>query len=120
MNDFNNTNITIVFEPDEDAGIYEKGAPISVTDDAINEATEQVFVVELRLVSSVDPAGVNLTTQPSSLCKIIDYHDCKQFLSFKQIICYNSEVMLLIPLQQSELDLSYLATRTQNQSFLRP
>ncbi len=84
MNDFNNTNITIVFEPDEDApGIYEKSAPISVTDDAINEATEQVFVVELRLVSSVDPAGVNLTTQPSSLCKIIDYHDCKQFLSIK-------------------------------------
>ena len=62
MNDFNNTNITIVFEPDEDVGIYEKSAPISVTDDAINEATEQVFVVELRLVSSVDPAGVNLTS----------------------------------------------------------
>ena len=77
MNDFNNTNITIVFEPDEDAGIYELSAPIFVTDDDINEATEQVFVVELRLISSVNSATVDLTTRPSSLCKIIDYYDRK-------------------------------------------
>ena len=47
-------------------------APIFVTDDAINEATEQVFVVELILVDSLNPATVNLTTRPSSLCRIID------------------------------------------------
>ena len=50
----------------------ERGAPIPIVDDAINEATEQVFVVELRLVSSLDPVTVDLTTRPSSLCRIID------------------------------------------------
>ena len=72
MNDFNNTNITLVFEPDEDGEVSEKSAPIFVTDDAINEATEQVFVAELILVSSTDPATVDLTTRPSTLCSIID------------------------------------------------
>ena len=68
---------TVIFEPDEDAVTYEKSAPVFVTDDTINEAIEQVFVVELQLVSSVDLARVDLTTRSSSLCKIIDYHDCK-------------------------------------------
>ena len=78
-NDFNNTNITVIFEPDEDSLIVvnEKSAPVFVTDDDINEATEQVFVVELHLVSSLNPALVDLTMQPSSLCRIIDNHDCK-------------------------------------------
>jgi hypothetical protein len=70
--DFNNTNITLVFEPDEGAEVNELSAPIFVTDDAINEATEQVFVAELILVSSLDPATVDLTTRPSTLCRIID------------------------------------------------
>ena len=77
MADFNNTNITVIFEPDEDAAIYEMSAPIFVTDDAINEATKQVFVAELILVRSVDPARIDLTTRPSALCSIVDYHDCK-------------------------------------------
>ena len=77
MADFNNSNITVIFEPDEDAAIYEMSAPIFVTDDAINEAREQVFIAELILVSSVDPARIDLTTRPSTLCSIIDYHDCK-------------------------------------------
>ena len=47
-------------------------APILVTDDAINEATEQVFVAELKLVSSLDSATVDLTIRPSTLCRIID------------------------------------------------
>ena len=76
-NDFNNTNITLVFEPDEESVVNEKSAPVLVIDDDINEATEQVFIVELRLVSSVDPTRVDFTTRPSSLCRIIDNHDCK-------------------------------------------
>ena len=71
-NDFNNTSIIIVFEPDEDAEVNEKSAPFLVIDDAINEAAEQVFVIELQIVSSVNPTGVDLTTRPSSLCRIID------------------------------------------------
>ena len=69
--------ITVFFEPDEDSVVNEKSAPVFVTDDAINEATEQVFVVELHLVSSLNPASVDLTMQLSSLCRIIDNHDCK-------------------------------------------
>ena len=47
-------------------------ARIFVTDDAINEATEQVFVAELILVSSLNSTTVDLTTRPSTLCRIID------------------------------------------------
>ena len=72
MADFNNTNITLVFEPDEDGEINEMSAPILVTDDAINEAIEQVFVAELILVNSLDSATVDLTIRPSTLCGIID------------------------------------------------
>ena len=72
LNDFNNSAITLIFEPDEDQLISEMSASIPVTDDAINEATEQVFVVELRLVSTLDPSTVGFTVRPTSLCKIID------------------------------------------------
>ena len=72
MNDFNNTNITLVFEPDEDGEVSEKDVPISITNDAINEAIEQVFVAELLLINSSNPASVDLTTRPSTLCRIID------------------------------------------------
>ena len=70
MNDFNNTNITVIFEPNEDAEVNEKSTPIFITGDAINEATEQVFVAELILVSSFDSATVDLSTRPSTLCMI--------------------------------------------------
>ena len=72
MADFDNTNITLVFEPDEDGEINEQNVRIFITDDAINEATEQVFVAELILVSSLDSATVDLTIRPSTLCRIID------------------------------------------------
>ena len=71
-NDYNSSSITVVFEPDEDGEVNEKSAPIFITDDAINEATEQVFVVELILVSSLDSATVDLSVRPSTLCRIID------------------------------------------------
>ena len=79
MADFNNTNITLVFEPDEDGEVSDKSTPIFVTDDVINEATEQVFVAELILVSSLDPTTVDLSVRPSTLCRIID-NDRKQIL----------------------------------------
>jgi hypothetical protein len=72
LNDFNNTNITIIFEPDEDAETNERSVPIFVIDDAINEAIEHVFVAELRLISSINAAAVDLSTRPSTLCRIID------------------------------------------------
>ena len=71
--DFDNTNITLVFEPDEDVDqpVNEKSARIFVTDDAINEAMEQVFIAELMLVSSLDSSSVQIT-RPSTLCRIVD------------------------------------------------
>ena len=50
-------------------------APIYITDDAVNEAT-QVFILELILVRSL---RVDLTARPSSLCRIID-NDCKDVI----------------------------------------
>ena len=66
------TSALILFEPDEDAEVNEKSTPIFISDDAINEATEQVFVAVLILASSLDPATVDLTIRPSTLCRIID------------------------------------------------
>ena len=68
-------------------------APIFITDDAINEATEQVFVAELILVSSLDSATVDLSIQPSTLCRIID-NDRK----FKSILLLDQPIASLIPL----------------------
>ena len=89
MDDFNNSNITLVFEPDEDAEINEKSTPIFVTDDVINEATEQVFVAELIPVSSTDPATV-LITRPSTLCRIID--NDRKYESIVLLYYYESNV----------------------------
>ena len=72
MNDFDNTVIRITFEPDENAGVNEGAAPIPVVNDLINEADEQVFIVELRLIRSTNPAAIDLTIRPASICRIIN------------------------------------------------
>ena len=72
LDDFDNTVIRITFEPDENAGVNERAAPIAVVNDLINEADEQVFVVELRLISSTNPAGIDLIIRPASICRIFN------------------------------------------------
>ena len=72
MRDFDNTVIRITFEPDENVGINEGSAPIPVINDPINEADEQVFIVELRPIRSTNPAAIDLTTRPASICRIIN------------------------------------------------
>ena len=72
MQDFNNSIITITFDADEDAAISEKRAPVPIFDDAINEAIEQYFVVQLSLASSLNPAGVDISSRAASLGRIID------------------------------------------------
>ena len=64
--------IRITFHPDEDQNDNERAAPIAIIDDLINEATEQVFVVQLQLISSVNPGSIDLTTRQASLCRISD------------------------------------------------
>ena len=72
LEDFNNTVIRITFAAD--AGTFNdvKIAPIAIVDDLINEATEQVFIAQLRLISSVNPGSVDLTIQLATLCRITD------------------------------------------------
>ena len=72
LDDFNNSAIRITFEPDENAPDNERAAPIAIVNDLINEADEQVFIVELRLINSTNPAGIDLTTRPASICVIVD------------------------------------------------
>ena len=69
--DFNNTVIRITFFPDENV-FNDVNVPIAIVDDPVNEATEQVFIVQLQLISSVNPGLVDLTTRQASLCRIVD------------------------------------------------
>ena len=62
LGDFDNTVIRITFEPDaENVGTNEGASPIPVVNDLINEADKQVFIVDLHLISSTNPAGIDLT-----------------------------------------------------------
>ena len=72
LKDFKNTVIRITFYPDEYRADNILSAPIAIVDDQIDEAREQHFVVELRLISSMNPGSIDLTIQQSSLCRIID------------------------------------------------
>ncbi|MCG8622067.1 MAG: hypothetical protein MJE68_08760 [Proteobacteria bacterium] len=71
LNDFNDTVLTITFLADEDNPVNDIPLSIPITDDAINEANEQDFVVILNLTDSVNPALINLP-RTSTLCRIID------------------------------------------------
>ena len=71
--DFDSAPVIITFLPDEDSsGVVDIPSPVVIVDDVINEATEQVFVVQLELISSVNPHSVDLTLRSASLCRIID------------------------------------------------
>ena len=74
LQDFNNTVITITFDPDENLESIEgeKRASILIFEDDINEATEQVLVIQLALVDSLNPAGVDISARSTSLGRIID------------------------------------------------
>lgn len=50
---------------------------ISITNDNINEATEQVFIIQLTLARSIDPGKVNIS-RSTSLGIIID--DDREFI----------------------------------------
>ena len=72
INDFNSTVVTITFDPDEDTNNNERTAPIPIFDDTVNEAYEQVFIVQLRLIDGTNPGAIDLTTRAASICRIID------------------------------------------------
>ena len=71
LNDFDNSVLTITFQADENNPIFDIPLHVPITDDAINEADEQDFVVVLNLTDSKNPALTRLP-RVSSLCRIID------------------------------------------------
>ena len=91
LEDFNNTVIRITFAPDENRTVNDVNVPIAIVNDSINEATEQVFISQLQLISSVNPGSVDLTTRLATLCRIID-DDCK----WNNVIVYPLQVLCII------------------------
>ena len=62
----------MTFFPDEDNPINELMVPITIVDDDIDEAIEQIFVVTLKHKESIREESISLETRNSSLCRIID------------------------------------------------
>jgi hypothetical protein len=46
--------------------------PITIVDDDIDEAIEQIFIVTLKHKESIREESISLETRNSSLCRIID------------------------------------------------
>ena len=62
----------VTFEADEfGRQINDMAAPVNISDDELNEALEEIFIVVLSLDSSANPGGV-IISRESSLCRIID------------------------------------------------
>ncbi len=62
-------------------------SPVPIVDDEINEALEELFVVNLALVDSVNPAGTDIS-RSVSLCRISD-DDRKQPLNHFNMLVYS-------------------------------
>lgn len=76
-NDFDTTVVVVTFFPDEpmlkmDTPVQQIPAPVDIFNDDINEATEQLFVVTLTIVESVNVSLVNNSVRNFSLCRIRD------------------------------------------------
>ena len=76
-----NATITIIFDPDEDEGRNELNVPVPIIDDRVNEANEQVFVVQLKVVGGANINSVTVSRQVS-LCRIIDDDGKKNCISY--------------------------------------
>lgn len=91
---------------------------IPIFDDDVNEAEEQIFVIQLQLVSAVNKERITFTRQ-ASLCRIVD-NDGKNrniHIQIEYVIVIFNRVLLYASLQQSELDLNSDLTHTWNQSL---
>ena len=73
LNDFDNTVLHFTFRADEyeSTPTNEIEVLVPIADDAINEPSEEIFVVTLNLTDSVNSSGV-VISRVSSLCRIID------------------------------------------------
>ena len=64
--------IEIIFEPDETSStlLVEKDATISLIDDDINEATEELFVADIVRITSI--RNIPIPLMRTALCSIVD------------------------------------------------
>jgi hypothetical protein len=69
--DFNATVFDVVYPADESATVPRIPAPISITDDDVNEACKQTFIVFLEVADSVTSNLITIT-RTNSTCVIID------------------------------------------------
>lgn len=72
--DFNTTVFTVLFPADENMStpISEVLAPISVVDDDIDEAEEQVFIAFLEVVDAVTLGSLSTGPRNVAECIIVD------------------------------------------------
>ena len=80
--------IRIAFDPDENENDDERAAPIPIINDPVNEAGEQVFVVQLRLIDSTNPGAISLNIRAASICRIIN-DDSKSNCDELVVFIYN-------------------------------
>ena len=74
-NDFNISTITTIFPSDEiGTVVIDVNVPIPVFYDLIDEASDQFFVAELRVVDGINTSLIRLA-QRVSRCQIVD-NDC--------------------------------------------
>ncbi len=88
--DFNNSVITVIFEADEFGNqVNDVPVPVPIADDEIDEAQEEVFVIDLTLQSSIN-SQISIARR-SSLARINDddgeyFKPCVQnFLKWHQL-----------------------------------
>ena len=110
--------IRITFNPDEVTDVNERATPIPIIDDLVNEADEQVFIVQLHLVNSINPGAIDLTTRAASICRIIDDDSKSNYYKLSRSHI-NFLYDIISMLQLSELDLRWLNTHTLNQRLIQ-
>ena len=70
-NDFDTTPVNVTFSADEVVRIDDVIGPISIVDDEIDEAREQVFVIFLEVLEAVNFDLITITRSSSVGC-IVD------------------------------------------------
>ena len=71
--DFNNSVITVRFDADELSSTPQttRRVPIPIIDDAIDENSEEIFIINLKVSDSITPGGIRVTRR-TSVGRIVD------------------------------------------------
>ena len=70
--DFDANMLDVIFDADENEDIvYHISVPITIMDDVVNEAMDQVFVAHLEVINAVEPSKIELGRY-TTVCRIMD------------------------------------------------